>query len=143
MKLNYPWLFLAAMCVGACADKNDGVGVETNLPQASPVLSEDEGDEPLTLRTSPSMMHMHTHAEQLDRLRRALDAGDVEAAGTPAYWLAKHETVDGLPDELLPYVDRMREAALIIERTHDLAVARAAAARLETSCEDCHRAIDN
>ena len=85
---------------------------------------------------------MHLHAEQLDRLEDALSRGDLEAATTPAYWLSRHETLQGVPADWQPLLARMRAAAQVVEETTDLAAARSAAQRLATACDDCHRAND-
>ena len=82
--------------------------------------------------------HMHMHAEQLDTLNFALADGDLEAAMTPAYWLAGHKTVRGLPEELMPYLDGMREAARAVEAAEDLETARAAAQEISVHCVACH-----
>ena len=84
--------------------------------------------------------HMHAHAEQLDELNYALDDGDLEAAMTPAYWLSRHRTVNGLPDELQPFVDGMRAAALDVENAKDIETAQAAAQRIAVQCQGCHAA---
>ena len=83
---------------------------------------------------------MHRHAGYLDELNAALAAGDLEAAGTPAYWLSRHETVTGIGEELQPFVDAMRSAAHEAEEANDIATARAAAEKLEQACEACHDA---
>ena len=84
--------------------------------------------------------HMHMHAEQLDTLNFALADGDLEAAMTPAYWLAGHKTVRGLPEELTPYLDGMRKAARAVEAAEDLEAARAAAQEIGVHCVACHTA---
>ena len=58
----------------------------------------------------------------------------------PAYWLSRHKTVDGLPEELQPFVDGMRAAALDLEGAKDVATAQAAAQRIATQCQGCHAA---
>ena len=84
--------------------------------------------------------HMHAHAEQLDEINYALDDGDLEAAMTPAYWMSRHKTVRGLPDELQPFVDGMRSAALDVEGAKDIVTAKAAAQRIAAQCQGCHAA---
>ena len=82
--------------------------------------------------------HMHVHAEQLDEINYALDDGDLESAKTPASWLARHKMVDGIPDELQPYVDGMRAAAADVESAEDVETAKAAAERIAEQCQGCH-----
>jgi cytochrome c556 len=84
--------------------------------------------------------HMHKHAEQLDDLMFALADDDLEGAGTPAYWLSRHDTIDGLPEDLQIFVVTMREAAFAVEEATDLEAARAAAEDLSAQCQGCHDA---
>ncbi|MBT8108504.1 MAG: hypothetical protein KJP17_09725 [Gammaproteobacteria bacterium] len=84
--------------------------------------------------------HMHKHAEQLDGLMFALSDDDLEGARTPAYWLSRHETVDGVPEELQVFIMGMREAAYSVEEATDLETARAAAEDLSAECQGCHDA---
>ena len=45
------------------------------------------------------LYHMHAHAERVDEINYALDDGNLDEAKAAAYWLAKHKTVEGTPDE--------------------------------------------
>jgi hypothetical protein len=109
----------------------EAVAVE---PEAAAAQAED-------WRTSALLDHMHAHAEQLDDLNFALADGDLERAMTPAYWLSRHKTVSGLPAELQPFVDGMREAALSVEGAKDLETARAGARKVAEQCQGCHAAV--
>ena len=91
-------------------------------------------------RTTNLLDHMHAHAEHLDDLNYALDDGDLEKAMTPAYWLSRHREVSGLPENLRPFVVRMREAASAVEQAEDLETARAAAQQIGVECQGCHDA---
>ena len=84
--------------------------------------------------------HMHAHAEQLDELMFALADDDLEAAMTPAFWLSRHDTVDGIPEEWQQYVTDMRAAAAEVEAAKDLEAAKAAAERISDRCQACHSA---
>ena len=84
--------------------------------------------------------HMHAHAEQLDELMFALADGDLEGAMTPAFWLSRHDTVEGVPEEWQQYVTGMREAASAVESATDLEAAKAAAENLSDQCQACHTA---
>ena len=84
--------------------------------------------------------HMHMHAEQLDDLNFALADGDLEKAKVPAYWLTAHKTVRGLPDELAPYLDGMREAAKGVSDAEDIETAKIAAQEIGVHCVACHTA---
>lgn len=142
MKLNVLLLIGLAAGITACAEKEQGAPEPTD--DTPPAVSALEGEAtPAQLeewRASNFLDHMHAHAEHLDDLNYALDDGDFEGAMTPAYWLSRHDTVDGLPPDLQPFLVRMREAARGVEETQDLAAARAAAARIGTECLSCHTA---
>lgn len=84
--------------------------------------------------------HMHAHAEQLDDLMFALADGDLEGAMTPAFWLSRHDAVEGVPEEWQQYVTGMRKAAAAVESAGDLEAAKAAAERLSEQCQACHTA---
>ena len=84
--------------------------------------------------------HMHAHAEQLDELMFALADGDLEAAMTPAFWLSRHDAVEGIPEQWQQYVTGMREGAAAVEAASDLETAKAAAESISASCQGCHSA---
>lgn len=84
--------------------------------------------------------HMHEHAAKLDDVNFALADGNLEEAKSPAYWLSRHESISGIPEEWQVYVDGMREAATAIENAQDLEAAQAAADRVTQNCQGCHGA---
>jgi hypothetical protein len=84
--------------------------------------------------------HMHAHAERVDELMYALDDGDLDGAKAAAYWLSRHKTVEGIPDEWQMYVNSMREAASRVEGAVDLDSARMAAEAISPQCQGCHAA---
>jgi predicted amidohydrolase YtcJ len=84
--------------------------------------------------------HMHRHAEYLDAMNTALAEGNFDAAMTPAYWLSRHDEVDGIPAEWRPYLESVREAARNVEDSTDLESARAAAEPITEQCQGCHTA---
>ena len=133
MKLNMIFLILFAAGILGCAEKEQAAPEPAVEPEAAATQTED-------WRTSNFLVHMHAHAEHLDDLNYALDDGDFEGAMTPAYWLSRHETVDGLPADLQPLLVRMRAAARVVEETNDLVAARAAAERIGKECQGCHTA---
>ena len=128
-------LTVAAMLV-AC-------GKQGPVEPEQPVVEEEAeqpADAPLTFDQA-FIDHMHAHAEQLDELMFALADDDLEGASTPAYWLSRHEAVDGVSDELQQYISGMREAARDVGRAAtDLETAKAAAERLSDQCQYCHNA---
>ena len=153
MKL-YSLLFVGiAVGIVACAEKEQ-VAPEPESEMEStqaeaPAAEEEPAEAPDTTyaqvedwRTAELLDHMHAHAEQLDDLNYALDDGNLERAMTSAYWLSRHDTVKGLPADLQPYVDSMREAAQAVEAAEDLAAARSAAQQIGVACQGCHTAAD-
>jgi hypothetical protein len=84
--------------------------------------------------------HMHAHAERVDELMYALDDDDLDAARAAAYWLSRHNTVEGIPDDWNVYVTGMRQAASRVEGAADLEAARAAAEAISPHCQGCHAA---
>ncbi len=89
-------------------------------------------------RNASFLAHMHHHAEKLDELNFALADNDLKAAVIPARWLSRHDTVDDLPSEWMPYLYAMRTEAEVVENAPDVETARAAAERINTQCQGCH-----
>ena len=149
MKLHMLLVVGFAAGIVGCAEKEQaapeqGSELETAMPAASEspaVQPEATAEQVEDWRDSAFLDHMHAHAEQLDDLNFALGDDDLEAAMTPAYWLSRHETVNGLPADLQPFVDGMREAARDVEEADDLAAAHAAAKRISAQCQGCHAAV--
>ena len=156
MKLHILLLIGIAAGIVGCAEKEQAAPepeseVESATPAVSdaPAVEEETADEPDTTyaqveewRNEDLLDHMHAHAEQLDDLNFALDDGNLERAMSSAYWLSRHDTVEGLPEELQPIVDRMRAAARDVEAAEDLETARAAAQRVGAECQACHAAAE-
>lgn len=92
-------------------------------------------------RNDSFLTHMHRHADKLDELNFALADGNLEAAMTPANWLATHSTVRDIEPDWLPYLYGMRTAAEAVQAAPDLATARAAAERINAQCQGCHAAV--
>jgi hypothetical protein len=86
------------------------------------------------------LRHMHAHATRLHTLDYALANDDLVRASIPAYWLSRHKTVDGIPDDWQPYVVGMRAAAQEVDTAKDLDAARAATIRIRENCQACHDA---
>lgn len=151
MKLHTLLLIGFAIGIAGCARKEEAAPEPVTEPE--PAVSEvaEVAEEPAAVpdetlahiedwRTASLLDHMHAHAEHLDDLNYALDDGDLERAMTPAYWLSRHKTVSGVPENLQPFVGRMREAASAVEQAEDLESARAAAQRIGVECQGCHDA---
>ena len=150
MKLHTFLLIGLAIGIVGCAKKEEAAPEPVSEPEPESAVSEvaeepaAEADETLAhiedWRTTNLLDHMHAHAEHLDDLNYALDDGDLERAMTPAYWLSRHKTVSGLPENLQPFVVRMRDAASAVEQAEDLETARAAAQLIVVECQACHDA---
>lgn len=153
MKLHILLLIGFAAAIVGCAEKEQAAPQqesEAEPPEAvteAPAVEEAPADEPDTTfatieewRDADLLDHMHAHAEQLDDLNFALDDGNLERAMTSAYWLSRHDEVEGLPEALQPFVDGMREAARAVEAAEDIATARAAAQQIGVACQGCHAA---
>ena len=98
------------------------------------------GDELDAMGSSAFIQHMHHHASQLSQLNAALEVGSLAAAQRPAYWLAGHDEVSGIPPVWLEFIDGMRKGAEAVEGAQDINEARAAAQQIEASCVGCHTA---
>ena len=159
MKLHTLLLIGFAAGIVGCAEKEQAAPQQesemepaeaavTEAPAVeAPAVEEAPADDPGTTfatieswRTADLLDHMHAHAEHLDDLNFALDDDNLERAMTSAYWLARHDTVKGLPSEFQPFVDGMREAARAVEAAEDIATARAAAQQIGAECQGCHAA---
>ncbi len=133
------WLASIALVLAACGKQEP---VEPEQPDDTAAPAAAVAEEPASAPTFDAAFteHMHKHADQLDDLMFALADGDLVAAMTPAYWLSRHDSVEGIPEEWQQHVTGMREAALKVESTHDLETARAAAEEISMHCQACHAA---
>ena len=126
-------LGFASLLIG-CAEKEQAP-TEAAMPEEAPAAETPAPVDPGFLE------HMHKHAEQIDALNFALEDGDLEAARTPAFWLARHDTADGIDSELQEFVYGMRLAAEAIETAPDIETARAASRQISEQCQGCHKAV--
>ena len=135
MKLNTLLALGFALIALGCAEKEK----EEAMPDEA-TLAEAPAAEMPAPPDQAFLEHMHKHAEQLDALNFALADGDLEAARTPAYWLSRHETVDGVDADFNEFLYGVRIAAEAVEVAPDLETARAAAEQINAACEGCHDA---
>jgi cytochrome c556 len=135
MKVHTLFIMSCALCVVACSKQEP---VEPEQPEAgsSAAPAEEMAKEPLF--DQAFIDHMHAHAEQLDELMFALADDDLDGAMTPAFWLSRHDSVTGVPEEWQQYITGMREAASAVEAAADLDAAKAAAEVISTQCQACH-----
>jgi predicted small lipoprotein YifL len=145
MKLHTLMVLGIAFAIAGCAEKGPTASEEVNEEPATEVeeaVPAAEAEAPPAQaeewRTSAFMEHMHAHADFLDDLNYALDDGDLEMAMPPAYWLSRHDAVSGLPEDLQPYLVRLREAARAVEAAEDVDAARAASEQIAKECQACH-----
>lgn len=140
MNLRIILALVLAFLATACAEKDDA---QTTPESAVQGPSPDAAESPTANVGSIDagfLAHMHLHAEKLDDVNFALADGDLEAARTPANWLSRHDTDDGVQQGWLPYLYAMRTEAEVVQTATDLETARAAAARINAQCQACHAA---
>lgn len=135
MRVHALLLTAFAFCLAACGKQEPA---ETGQPVTDESAVAEEAATARPEFDQAFIDHMHAHAEQLDELMFALADGDLEGAMTPAFWLSRHETVAGVPDEWQQYVSGMRAAAAEVEAANDLDTAAAAAERISDQCQACH-----
>ncbi len=139
MRTHMLWGFAAALFLAACGKEApvEETPVEAPAEEPAPVV------EAMPARPEFDQAfidHMHVHADQMDELMYSLDDGDMESAQTAARWLSRHQAADRIPDDWLPYLEAMREAARQVESATDVDAARAAAERISLHCQECHAA---
>ena len=138
--MNLRVLLVVGFVVSAtgCAAKEQVVpepvdNAQMTAPEAVAPTAENE-----SWRNDTFLAHMHHHAERLDDLNFALADSNLEGAVIPARWLSRHDTVDHVQSEWMPYLYAMRAEAEAVENAPDLETARAAAERINTQCQGCH-----
>lgn len=133
MNMRTLLIVVLALSVTACTGEDQASPEAADEALATTVEIEQQAN-------AEFLEHMHRHAEYLDALNMALAEGDFDAAMTPAYWLSRHDEVDGIPAEWRPYLESVREAAGDVEDSADLESARAAAEPITAQCQGCHTA---
>ncbi len=140
MKLQLFLIAAISLGISACA-KEEAPAPEPAAEPEQAVAPEPQVDAPVVkAEVSETLIkHMHAHADKMDDVNFALADGDLDAAMTPAYWLSRHESVAGIPEEWQPFMKGMREGAKAVEASTDLDSARAAAESITAQCQGCHR----
>lgn len=140
MKLHVFLVVAVLLSMAACAEKEQAAPD----PADATTMAAPEADAPMpeTLggRDDAFLGHMHLHAKRLDDLNFALADNDLEAAKLPARWLSRHDSVDDVDSEWMPFLYGMRSNAEAVENATDLETARAAAERITAQCQSCHAA---
>ena len=140
MKYQTLLVALFTLSIAGCAREEQAAVEEVDEAQAPPPAAEASPVEKADWRNEAFVEHMHAHAEKLDEINFALADGDLEGVRTPAYWLAQHEEIDGIPPDLQSYVTGIRAAASSVEEANDLETASAEAQRITEECQGCHDA---
>jgi cytochrome c556 len=137
MRIHALLMTAFALCLAACG-KQEAAQLGQPASGQDNMVAEKSAEQPAF--DQAFIDHMHAHAEQLDELMFALADGDLDGAMTPAFWLSRHDSVEGIPAEWQQYVNGMREAASAVEVANDLETAKAAAERISGQCQACHDA---
>lgn len=142
--MNIQTLIIVGLAVGlvGCAEKDQAASAPMDkaaapAPAAAPVV---EAVPTIERGNADFIKHMHNHADYLDDLNLALEEGDIVGAMTPAYWLSRHDSVEGVPAEWQPYVAAMHAAAMEVEQATNIDAAKAAADNIAAQCLACHAA---
>ncbi len=138
MKLQTLLIIGLALSITGCGEKKQATPEAVDEAPTTPPVAETAPAPSEEWRNAEFLEHMHRHADHLDDLNIALAEGDIVAAMTPAYWLSRHDQVEGVPAEWLPFLKGMREASIDVEKSTDLDSARAAAERITEQCQGCH-----
>ena len=141
MKIATLWAIGIASLLAACGNEPPAGEPPVSAAAEEPVAVAEPAPAPANPGYDEEFIeHMHTHADRMDEMMFALDDGDLQAAMIPAYWLSRHNTVEGIPDEWQPFVTGMREGARAVEEATDLESARTAAEGISVHCQGCHAA---
>lgn len=133
---------LSLVLVG-CAEKKQVEPATEDTAAAAAVEApavETPAEELDSMGSSEFIEHMHHHASQLSQLKAALEVGSLAAAQRPAYWLAGHDEVSGVPPNWRAYIDGMRDGANAVDSAGTVDEARAALEQIEDNCRGCHTA---
>ena len=140
MKLHAFLIVGLVFGMAGCAEKEQAMpdpadATSMAAPEAGAPMADTEGK-----HDGAFLGHMHLHAKRLDDLNFALADGNLEAAMLPARWLSRHDTVEDVQSDWVPFLYGMRTEAEAVENAPDLATARAAAERITAQCQGCHTA---
>ncbi len=131
-------ILVGALALGMLACAREDAPESTDAAPPADRLAE----ETTSWKSTAFIQHMHRHAKQIDKLNLALAEGNFDSAMTPAYWLSRHDEIDGVPPELQQYIEGMRRAARDVEASTDFDSARSAAERITLHCQGCHKAAN-
>lgn len=83
---------------------------------------------------------MHEHLDRITTIKSMIIMGKLDGVREPAIWLADHEAVSGLPENLEPYVGSMRQHAREVNNAPDLKSAATSVSQMAKTCSNCHLA---
>jgi hypothetical protein len=141
--MNIQTFLIVGLAVGlvGCAEKDRAASQPMEKAATPATATTEAAAVPTIERGNPEFIeHMHRHADYLDELNLALAEGDIVAAMTPAYWLSRHDSVEGVPEDWQPYIKAMHAAAMDVEQATNIDDAKAAAERITAQCQSCHAA---
>lgn len=84
--------------------------------------------------------HMSDHFTKVREVEDAIIRGDLEAAKTPARWIADHQETEGLPPGTERQVKEMKAAAASVANADNIGTASIVAASMVGACGACHAA---
>lgn len=82
--------------------------------------------------------HMDDHFGKVREIQEAVIRGDLEAAKTPALWIADHQETTGLPAGADVRVKEMKAAAKSVATADNITNAGIATASIVAACGGCH-----
>lgn len=126
------------LAASGCTRKPTPETEQQTEAQATAPVADAPTAEPEEMYDDAFIRHMHRHAERMDDLNLALANGDLDSARTPAFWLSRHDTVDGVQPEWQGFVTSMRSYARDVEEAPDLASAQLASLQITAQCQGCH-----
>lgn len=87
---------------------------------------------------TPLQAHMYAHYDQAGHVHHSLMNGDLHEAQESAEWIATHPELHSLPPGTTDHDEQVRAFARQVRESRDLQQAAVAAARMGSSCGECH-----
>jgi len=89
---------------------------------------------------TPLQAHMYAHYDRAEAVHQSLMHGEMGTAQESAEWIASHSEIHDIPPGTRRYDDAVRAFAGRVAQSTSLKDAAIAAARMGSSCGDCHQA---
>ncbi len=122
---SFLFVALAAVVLAACRQPPGQGAQQSQAPQAGP---------------SNVPAHMSDHFGKVREIEVAIIRGDLEAAKTPARWIADHQDMTGLPAGAERQVKEMKASAASVANADNIGTAGIVAATMVGTCGNCHAA---